>query len=66
MSEDNFVIQNKELEKKLTKDNIGQYLVVAEELYRGFFEEYRFDDEYYTPKDRLFTDEEFDMLKEKY
>lgn len=42
-------IENTELAEKLTKDNIGKYLVLAEELYRGFFDEYKFDDTVYTP-----------------
>ena len=44
-----FVIENTELGLKLTKDNIGKYLVLAEELYRAFFKEYEFDGEVYTP-----------------
>lgn len=61
-----FVIENKEVGEKLNKYNIGRYLVLAEELYRAFFDEYEFDGVIYTPDDVIFTDEEFDRLKEKY
>lgn len=61
-----FVIKNKELGLKLTKDNIGKYLVLAEELYRHFFDEYELYGDVYYPEDELFTDAEFDRLRKKY